>query len=140
MSTAIDSNVLIAFWDANDTLNSVARSALNAAWSRGILVVAAPVYAELLAFPGRSEAFLDSFFSETHISVDWEIDETIWRTAARVFQNYAARRRKQRDSGPRRILADFLIGAHALRKGHRLLTLDNGLYKAAFPRLAVITI
>ncbi len=140
MSTAIDSNVLVAFWDSDDALNSLARSALNAAWSRGTLVVAAPVYAELLAFPGRTEAFLDSFFSETNISVDWEIDQTIWRTAGRVFQSYAARRRKQRDSGPRRILADFLIGAHALRRSHRLLTLDSGLYKAAFPRLTVITI
>ena len=140
MSTAIDSNVFVAFWDPDDALNSLARSALNAAWSRGGLVVAAPVYAELLAFPRRTEAFLDSFFSETHITVDWEIDEIVWRTAGRVFQNYAARRRKQRDSGPRRILADFLIGAHALRRGYRLLTLDSGLYKAAFPRLTVITI
>lgn len=140
MSTAIDSNVFVAFWDSDDAVNSLARSALNAAWNRGSLVVAAPVYAELLAFPGRTEAFLDSFFSETHVAVDWEMDQMIWRTAGRVFQIYAARRRKQRDSGPRRILADFLIGAHALRRGHRLLTLDSGLYKAAFPRLPVITI
>lgn len=140
MSTAIDSNVFVAFWDSDDALNSLARSALNAAWNRGSLVVAAPVYAELLAFPGRTEAFLDSFFSETHVAVDWEMDQTIWRTAGRAFQNYAARRRKQRDSAPRRILADFLIGAHALRRGYRLLTLNSGLYKAAFPRLPVITI
>jgi hypothetical protein len=140
MSTAIDSNVFVAFWDANHALNSLARSALNAAWSRGSLVVAAPVYAELLAFPSRTEAFLDSFFSETHIVVEWEMDQAIWRTAGRVFQSYAARRWRQRDYAPRRILADFLIGAHALRRGHRFLTLDSGLYKAAFPRLPVITI
>jgi hypothetical protein len=103
-------------------------------------VVAAPVYAELLTFPSRTEAFLDSFFSETHIVVEWEMDQAIWRTAGRVFQSYAARRRRQRDYAPRRILADFLIGAHALRRGHRFLTLDSGLYKAAFPRLSVITI
>jgi len=140
MTTAIDSNIFIAFWDKNDALNSLAQSALNAAWNRGGLVVAAPVYAELLAFPGRSEAFLDSFLKETGITVDWEMDEAIWRTAGRVFQNYAARRRRHRDSRARRILADFLIGAHALRGGYRLLTLDSGLYKAAFPRLTVITL
>jgi len=49
-------------------------------------VVAAPVYAELLAFSGRTEAFVDSFFSETHIVVEWEMDQAIWRTAGRVFQ------------------------------------------------------
>ena len=140
MTTAIDSNIFIAFWDKNDALNSLAQSALNAAWNRGGLVVAAPVYAELLAFPGRSEAFLDSFLKETGITVDWEMDEAIWRTADHVFQSRAARRRRHRDSGPRRILADFLIGAHALRGGYRLLTLDSGLYKAAFPRLTVITL
>ncbi len=140
MTTAIDSNIFIAFWDADDALNSLAKSALNSAWSRGSLVVAAPVYAELLVFPGRSEAFLDSFLKETSVSVDWEIDEAIWRTAGRAFQSYAARRKRHRESGPRRILADFLIGAHALRNGYRLLTLDSGLYKAAFPRLSVATV
>jgi predicted nucleic acid-binding protein len=140
MTTAIDSNIFVAFWDANDALNSLAQSALNAAWNRGSLVVAAPVYAELLAFPGRTEAFLDAFLRETGIAVDWEIDEAIWRTAGRAFQSHAARRRRHRGSSPRRILADFLIGAHALRRDHRLLTLDSGLYKAAFPRLTVITL
>src|SRR5207302_3822625 len=60
--------------------------------------------------------------------------------AGRAFQQYVARRRKQLDSGPRRILADFLIGAHALHHGFRLLTLDDRLYRAAFPRLAVLSV
>jgi predicted nucleic acid-binding protein len=68
------------------------------------------------------------------------MDEAIWRTAGRVFQSYAARRRRQRDSGPRRMLADFLVGAHALRSGDRRLTLDSGLYKTAFPHLTITTI
>jgi hypothetical protein len=55
MSTAIDSNVLIALWNEDDTLNTQARSALDNAF------VAAPVFAQLLAAPSRSEAFLDSF-------------------------------------------------------------------------------
>jgi predicted nucleic acid-binding protein len=140
MTTAIDSNIFIAFWDANDALNSLAQSALTAAWNRGSLVVAAPVYAELLAFPGRSEAFLDSFLGETGITVEWELDEAIWRTAGRAFQSYAARRKRYQGAAPRRILADFLIGAHALRKGYRLLTLDSGLYQAAFPRLIIVSV
>jgi predicted nucleic acid-binding protein len=140
MTTAIDSNVFIAFWDASDALNSLAQSALTAAWNRGLLVVAPSVYAELLAFPGRSEPFLEAFLRETGITVEWEIDEATWRTAGRAFQTYAARRSRQQGSAPRRILSDFLIGAHALRNGYRLLTLDSGLYTAAFPRLTVIAI
>ena len=48
--------------------------------------------------------------------------------------------RKPPDAGPRRILADFLIGAHALEGGHTLLTLDDHLYRKAFPRLAVVRV
>jgi len=140
VTTALDSNVLIAFWDADNTLNSLAQSALTASWNRGKLVVAAPVYAELLAFPSRTEAFLDTFLKETGIAIEWEMDETIWRTAGRAFQIYAAQRRKGNGSGPRRILADFLIGAHALRNGYTLLTLDARLYKTAFPRLTIINV
>jgi len=140
MTTALDSNVLIAFWDADNALNSIAQSALEAAWNRGKLVLGAPVYAELLAFPRRTESFLDAFLKETRIAVEWEMDETIWRIAGRAFRTYAAQRRKHAASAPRRILADFLIGAHALRNGYTLVTLDSRLYKSAFPRLTIVNV
>src|SRR5207245_6424373 len=140
MTTAIDSHILVALWNEDDALNALARKALDAALRRGSLVIAAPVVAELLASPSRGEAFLDAFFRDTGMSVDWELGETIWRTAGRAFQRCVMRRAKQPGSGPRRILADFLIGAHALQNGFRLLTLDDRLYAAAFPRLAIDTI
>jgi len=140
MTTAIDTYILVALWNEDDSLNTLARSALDAALGRGSLVIAAPVFAELLAAPSRDEAFLDSFCRETGISVDWNLDEVIWRTAGRAFQLYVARRRKQRGSGQRRILADFLIGAHAVQNGFRLLTMDHRLYRAAFPRLVISTV
>jgi predicted nucleic acid-binding protein len=140
MTTAIDTNILVALWNKDDSLNTLARSALDAALGRGGLVIAAPVFAELLAAPSRDEAFLDFFCRETGISVDWNLDEVIWRTAGRAFQRYVARRRKQPGSGQRRILADFLIGAHAVRNGFRLLTMDYRLYHAAFPRLIIWTV
>ena len=136
MTTAIDTNVVIALWDADDTLNSAVQSALDAALRRGSLVIPAPVYTELRASPSRSETFLDSFLQDTGISVDWNLDEAIWRAAGSAFQHYAARRRKQRDSGPRRILADFLIGAYARERRCRLLTLDDHFCRIrAFPFL-----
>src|SRR5438270_11989 len=78
-------------------------------------------------------------FEDTGIVIDWELREQVWRSAGRAFQAYAERRRKQRDMVPRRILADFLIGAHAASNGCRLLTLDDRLYRAAFPTLAIQT-
>jgi predicted nucleic acid-binding protein len=139
MTTAIDTNVVIALWDKDPTLSLAAQNALEAAFNRGTLVAAAPVFAELIAAPGRSETFVSSFFEETGIGVDWELPEQIWRLAGRAFQAYAERRRKQRDTGARRILADFVIGAHAFANGCRLLTLDDQLYRSSFPTLAVET-
>lgn len=91
-----------------------------------------------MAFPKRSEGFLTDFLSDTKIAVDWATDEIIWRTAGRAYRTYADRRRKQRSDGPRRILADFLIGAHAFENGYSLLTLDDGIYRAAFPTLKIL--
>ena len=140
MTTAIDTNVLVALWDTDEALNSTAQLALDAALNRGRLVIPPPVFAELMACPGRSESFLDSFLRETGIAVDWDLDETIWRKAGLAFQSYAARRRKHRNEGPRRILADFLIGAWALERRHHLLTLDDRLYLTSFPGLVVMKV
>ena len=139
MTTSVDTNVIIALWDKDSILSLAAQNALETAFNRGTLVAAAPVFAELIAAPGRSEVFVGSFFEQTGIGVDWELPERVWRLAGRGFQGYAERRRKQRDRGARRILADFIIGAHALANGFRLLTLDEGLYRASFPALAIET-
>jgi predicted nucleic acid-binding protein len=139
MTTALDTNVVIALWDKDSALSLAAQTALDTAFNRGTLVAAAPVFAELIAAPGRSEAFVSSFFDETGIGVDWELPEQAWRSAGRAFQAYAERRRKQRDAGARRILADFIIGAHASVNGCRLLTLDDRLYRSSFPTLAIET-
>lgn len=140
MTTAIDTNVVVALWDKNPTLSLAAQTALEAAFNRGGLVVSAPVFAELMAAPGRTESFVSSFLQETGIAVEWDLGEGVWRSAGRAFHDYAERRRKQRDPGGRRILSDFLIGAHAQTRSYRLLTLDERLYKAAFPTLTIETI
>lgn len=140
MTTALDTNVIVALWDKDPLISSPSRRALEIAFLGGGLIIAAPVFAELLSAPGRTEIFLNKFLRDTTIMVDWELREEVWRTAARAFQAYAERRRKQGDSGARRILADFLIGAHAQVHGFRFLTRDDRLYRAAFPQLRIETV
>ena len=137
MTTAIDTNVFVALWDRDHALNSLAQSSLEAAFRRGSLVIPAPVYAELMAGPGRSETFLDNFLRDTGIIVDWNLNEAVWRAAGLAFQHYVTRRKKHHDFGARRILADFLIGAYAQQRRCRLLTLDDHLYRISFPDLAI---
>jgi predicted nucleic acid-binding protein len=138
--SAVDTNVLVALWDRNDALNLSAQAALDAAFARGRLVISGAVFAELLAFPRRTETFLNQFLQDTGITVDWQTDETVWRTAGKAFQRYANRRRKQQAGDSRRILADFLIGAHALENDYSLLTLDESIYRAAFPKLQIVRV
>jgi predicted nucleic acid-binding protein len=138
MTTAIDSNVIVALWNEDETQNLTAKKALGESQMRGRLVICGAVCAELMAAPGRSEAFVDRFCEEAGIVVEWELGEKAWRAAGVAFQSYAARRRKQKSEEPRRILADFMIGAHALVNGYKLLTLDAGIYQASFPRLGIV--
>ena len=140
MTTAIDTNVFVALWDVAPKTTLPACAALEAAYRRGNLIVAAPVFSELIAAPGRTETFVSAFFADAGIVIDWELGERVWRSAGNAFKAYADRRRKHRDFGARRILADFLIGAHAAAHDYRLLTLDVHLYRAAFPALKIETI
>ena len=140
MITALDTNVLVALWDRDDTLNSAALTALDDAFARGSLIISGAVFAELMAFPKRNEEFLNDFLTDTEIAVDWTTNENIWRAAGRAFRAYADRRRKQRANGPHRVLADFFMGAHAFQNGYSLLTLDDGIYRAAFPALKILRV
>lgn len=140
MTTSIDSNIIVALWWRADPLNNIATRMLNQAHQVGRLVVSAPVYAELMGDPKRTEAGLNEFFLDTGIAVDWALEEGVWREAGRANRGYIQRRRLSGGQIPRGILTDFLIGAHALVRGYSLLTFDQRLYMAAFPALSIIPV
>ena len=87
----------------------------------------------------QKELFWPTCPIEPTLAVDTRLIGTWSRSTSAPFQAYAERRRKQRDAGARRILADFVIGAHASANGCRLLTLDDRLYRSSFPTLAIET-
>jgi predicted nucleic acid-binding protein len=135
MTTSLDSNILIALLNVRRDANDDAEAALYEASESSDLVIAGPVYGELRASRDHSEQELDAFLDDTGIRVDWVLDEPVWRVAGSAYREFAERRRKSKLEGPRRILTDFLIGAHALVNGYTLLTLDQRHYRAAYPRL-----
>lgn len=139
MTSAVDTNILIALLAGTEVEAEAAQQALSDAASSGAVVICGAVYAELIAAPGLSEKELDTFLEETDIGVDWLLGEVAWRSAGNAYRGYAERRRKQKgDEGPRRILADFLIGAHATASADRLLTLDPQLFRANFGALELV--
>lgn len=137
MRTAIDSNVISAIWSGEST-GQMMVAKLGAAATQGALLVSPAVYAELLAYPGATSDFVDRFLSSTGIKVDFNLEAAVWVESGRRFARYAARRRESLGSGPRRILADFLIGAHALKQAECLLTLDPQVYRQDFPELRLV--
>jgi predicted nucleic acid-binding protein len=139
MTISIDSNVIAALWNKDHSMNAVAVEVLSKLSAPERLLVAGPVYSELMAGPLRTEESLDMFLDDTGIAVDWAMQEEIWREAGRAYLRYVRRRKASRGGDARRILADFIIGAHALVRCHKLLTLDSADLAIAFPTLPIIT-
>jgi len=137
-TTSLDTNLLVYLLNQDNALNQRALAAIEESRGRGPLIVSGAVYAELLGLPSGTQAVLDEFFTLGGIQTDWRFDETIWRAAGIAFQGYVERRLAGTALLPRRILTDFLIGAHALVRGHTLLTTDSRHYAAAFPTLQII--
>jgi predicted nucleic acid-binding protein len=133
MTISLDTNVVIALLNEEQTLNQSALVAIERSKRLSKLVVSGPVYAELMGLPARSQPALDEFFSVGGIEVDWRFEEAVWRAAGVAFQSYVKRRIASTGLLPRRILTDFLIGAHTLVNGYTLLTLDRRHYEASFP-------
>jgi predicted nucleic acid-binding protein len=137
VKTAIDTNVFSAIWSWESAAER-ATVQLKEAKSMGALIISPFVFAELLAYPRATEAFVHRFLEATGVVIDYKLEERIWTEAGLRYARYAARRRKATSEGPRRILADFLTGAHALVQAERLLTLDPKRYTQDFPELRLL--
>jgi predicted nucleic acid-binding protein len=137
MTISLDTNVVIALLNQDQALNQSARAAIEQSRKAGRLVVSGPVYSELLGLPARTQPALDAFFNAGLIELDWRFEEAVWRAAGAAFQGYVQRRVASTGLLPRRILTDFLIGAHAAVNSYTLLTLDRRLYEASFPGMRI---
>ena len=131
MITAIDTSVLLDMALLDPVHASASRDALAAAYERGGLVICEVVYAELApAYREREE--LDDLLRAVGIALEPVGEKGAWEAGKR-WEVY------RRSRGPRtRTLSDFLIGAHALTNGYRLLTRDRGFYRKYFEGVVVV--
>ncbi len=137
MRTAIDSNVISAIWTGEPSVPKLLTQ-LERAKQEGALLISPFVFAELLAYPGATESFVRGFAASVGVTIDCRLEERVWTEAGLRFARYSARRRQSTGEGPRRLLADFLIGAHALVQAERLLTLDPTRYSRDFPEVQLL--
>jgi predicted nucleic acid-binding protein len=140
LSIAVDTNVIVYVVSGTPDLSHRAARALEEASTKASsLVISAVVYAELLALPAWTKADLDAFLAETKMRVDWALSQETWVEAGLAFARYAHRRTRQKAGSPRRLIADFVIGAHAQAVGG-LLTADTRFYQTNFTGVNVLSV
>lgn len=137
MRTAIDANIFSSIWSNESTAEQVIEQLGNAR-QEGVLLISPFAFAELFAHPNMTAGDVRSFLDATGVVIDYKLEENVWTEAGLRYARYAARRRLVTGEGPRRILTDFLIGAHALVQAERLLTLDPKRYSTDFPELRLL--
>jgi predicted nucleic acid-binding protein len=130
MTTAADTNILMDVFVPDADNSPESGELLRVARQRGPLLICDIVYAELVPnFESRET--LDAALRAVGATVS-PIDTDIAYTAGLRWGQY------RRAGGPRtRILADFLIGAHALAAADTFLTRDSGFYATYFSELQV---
>ncbi|MEW6367426.1 MAG: PIN domain-containing protein [Acidobacteriota bacterium] len=150
MRFAVDTNVLLDILLPDAAFTEASKGLLDHAKGAGALVMCPVVYAELYAAFGGDERGLVRFCQETGFTVE-PIDEETGHAAGSAWLQYAGDKRKRRlwisarcECGRRvdvrkPLIADFLIGAHALVRADALVTRDmRGLYRNYFPSLRLL--
>lgn len=131
MRTAVDTSVLLDVITADAKFADASEDALRSAAASGSLCICECVLAELR--PALSEAELDELLTDWGIVfVPSSRESSI--LAGEMFGAYLGRRR----GGRQRVVADFLIGAHAFVLADRLLARDRGYYRDYFEGLVLL--
>lgn len=132
MTTAVDSNVLIDLIGPPSAHTDAAVTALDRARAEGALVVCPVVPAEIASYFSSAKA-LEHALQRMGIRVV-EFTLADLHLAGSAYVSYCRRSSKPKP----RMLADFLIAAHALGNAGALLSRHRGYYRTYFPRLKVI--
>jgi predicted nucleic acid-binding protein len=134
MRTAIDSSVVLDVLVADSRHAARSEAALRQCAAEGALVVGECVVAEISPTLGGRGSQVGDLLREWGVEFVPSTAESA-ALAGSMFGKYLARSRR---AGPRRVLPDFLIGAHAALLSDRLLARDRGYYRDYFKGLVLV--
>ena len=131
MISALDSSVILDVLTADPQFVDTAEALLRRAVTQGKLVIGECVLAEIApAF--KDEKTLKEFLA------DWRIEFVPSSRDSAILAGRSFARYLSRGGRTGRIMADFLIGAHAVLHADRLLARDRGYLRDYFSKLTVL--
>jgi len=131
MIACVDTNIILDVVTNDAVFGDQSESLLAEVYDTGSLLICELVYAEVVPrFSSRER--LDAGLANLGI----RIAEGGADVAYLAGQRWAAYRTA--GGNRERLVADFLIGAHALLRGDCLLSRDRGFFKSYFPELKML--
>ena len=156
MITAVDTNIILDVLIPGEPFGESSKELLDRHLSKGNLILCEVVFAELAAL-FLSEEELASFLADTRMNLVYSNEKSLYM-AGSSWAEYARKSAKNQLTCGKcshafeatcpqckavltkrlHVLADFLIGAHALVQADCILSRDLGVYRTYFSDLKVI--
>jgi hypothetical protein len=156
MITSVDTNIILDVLIPGEPFSESSKMLLDRHLSKGTLIICEVVFAELAAgFPSQEE--LKFFLSDTGMKIVYSDEKSLFLAGSRWAQ-YAGRSANHKFLCGRcghgfevpcpqcramlakrlHVLADFIIGAHALVHADCILSRDPGIFRTYFNGLKVV--